>query len=222
VIVGLGNPGVEYERTRHNAGFLVIDALHRRRAAGDVPRGRFHALAVDATLGAGGQSARALLLKPTTYMNRSGLVVAEAVRFYKVSPAEELLVIVDDVDLPVGTMRLRASGGTGGHNGLADIAEKLGTDGYARLRIGVGREDVRRRPGDVLSRFPQEEWEAIQPVIEKAADAAEDWSVFGVTHAMNTFNASERRERSGSPDSEPTSDAGASAERADDENKDPS
>ncbi|RMH26497.1 MAG: aminoacyl-tRNA hydrolase [Planctomycetota bacterium] len=221
VIVGLGNPGPEYERTRHNAGFLVVDELARRRAPGGAPRGRFHALTYDATLRAGDESARALLLKPTTYMNRSGLAVAEAVRFYKLAPAEDLLVIVDDVDLPAGSIRLRAGGGTGGHNGLADIEQRLGTGGYARLRVGVGREGVRRRPGDVLARFSDDEWAAVAPAIERAADAAEDWAVAGVVHAMNTFNAPERPGRAARQDRPEThppgpGDAGASGETSKD------
>lgn len=222
MVVGLGNPGVEYERTRHNAGFLVVDALRRRRADRAIPRGRFHALAVDTELSASGGSARALLLKPTTYMNRSGLAVSEAVRFYKLQPTEDVLVIVDDVDLPVGSIRVRAVGGTGGHNGLADIAEKLGTDGYARLRVGVGCPGVRRRPGDVLARFSTEEWDAVQPAIERAADAAEDWAVLGVTHTMNTFNALERPALDETPEPESTPEAGAPAEPSEEPDKDQS
>lgn len=188
MIVGLGNPGVEYDRTRHNAGFMVVDLLRARRAPADVPRGRFHALTIDTTVSTPAGGARALLMKPTTYMNRSGLAVAEAVRFYKLQPADDLLVIVDDVDIPLGSIRLRASGGTGGHNGLADITDKLGTSDYARLRVGVGARGVGRRAGDVLARLNAEDWESIQPALQTAADAAEDWAVAGVTHAMNTFN----------------------------------
>lgn len=188
LIVGLGNPGIEYDRTRHNAGFMVVDRLRERRAPGAVAKGRFHAMTIDTSVSASGGEARALLMKPTTYMNRSGLAVAEAVRFYKLQPAEDVLILVDDVDLPVGTIRIRASGGTGGHNGLADITEKLGTPAYARLRIGVGARGVGRRASDVLARFNSDDWDTIQPVLETAADAAEDWAVLGVTHAMNTFN----------------------------------
>ena len=192
LIVGLGNPGSEYERTRHNAGYLVVDRLRDRRAPGAVARGRFHALSFDLALRERASESRALLLKPTMYMNRSGLSVAEAVRFYKVQPAEDVLVIVDDVALPVGALRMRASGGAGGHNGLADVSEKLGTESYARLRIGVGSPGIIPQKDYVLGRFSAEQWETVQPVLDRAADAAETWAVRGVIDAMNTFNAPER------------------------------
>lgn len=184
MIVGLGNPGLEYVRTRHNAGFLALDCLMRRHAAGAVPRGRFHALTVDVTIGA----EKCILVKPTTYMNRSGQAVAEAVRFYKLDPVDDLLVLVDDVALPVGSVRVRQQGSAGGHNGLFDIERLLGTDEYARCRIGIDGPGRIPQKDYVLGRFTDEQREAVEGAIEKSADAAEVWVERGVTSAMNTFN----------------------------------
>src|SRR5262249_18465845 len=135
-IVGLGNPGREYERTRHNAGFMVIDRLVQRNpsASGAPVKARFNAAVVETPIA--GQPC--LLVKPTTYMNRSGQSVGEVVRFYKLNLATDVLVIVDEVYLPCGTIRIRPGGGSAGHNGLTDIQRALGTDDYPRLRIGVG------------------------------------------------------------------------------------
>src|SRR5262252_4734629 len=138
LIVGLGNPGKDYDKTRHNAGYMVVYRLIARHAAGAPVKARFNAAAVEARLpGGGGADETCLLLKPTTYMNRSGQSIAEAVRFYKLDPASELMVILDDVALPSGTIRIRPGGGTGGHNGLEDIERLLGTDAYPRCRIGI-------------------------------------------------------------------------------------
>ncbi len=184
VIVGLGNPGVEYERTRHNAGFMALDRLADRHAVGGVPRGRFHALTLDADV----KGERCLLMKPTTYMNRSGLAVGEAIRFFKLDPSEDLLVIVDDVALPAGAIRVRARGSAGGHNGLDDIQRALGDDAYARIRIGVDPPGMARQRDYVLGRFSPDQVDRVEPALEKAADAAEQWATSGVTDAMNKFN----------------------------------
>ena len=122
LIVGLGNPGLQYDKTRHNAGFLVVDALAARHASGQIPKSRFNAVTLDAHIGA----EKVLLMKPTTYMNLSGKSVGEAVRFFKLEPSEDLIVIVDDIALPVGHTRVRKNGGSGGHNGLSDIDRVLG------------------------------------------------------------------------------------------------
>lgn len=185
LIVGLGNPGREYARTRHNAGFMAVDRLARRHAGGAVARGQFHAMTIDAAVPGAG---KCLLIKPTTYMNRSGLTVGEAVRFYKCSPAEDVLIIVDETALPVGTMRLRASGSAGGHNGLTDIERALGTSEYARLRIGVGEPEFAAKKDHVLGRFTDEEAETMGPALDRVCDAAECWAADGLTKAMNTFN----------------------------------
>ncbi len=187
LIVGLGNPGAQYERTRHNAGFLALDRLAQRHAAGVVARSKFHAATLESALGSGGQ--RCLLMKPLTFMNRSGLAVSEAVRFYKVDLATDLLVIVDDVYLPSGTIRLRGEGSAAGHNGLADIQRALGTDRWARCRIGVDTPGIVPQADYVLGRFTEEQWAAVGPAVDRSCDAAEVWGNQGLTAAMNRFNA---------------------------------
>lgn len=210
LIVGLGNPGTEYTKTRHNVGFMVVDRLAARSAPGEVPKGRFSSVAVEALLRAPGTPGeRALLLKPTTYMNRSGRAVQEALAFFKLDPARDLLVIVDEIYLPVGAIRLRASGSAGGHNGLTDVQRALGTDAYPRLRIGVGVQ-LPARTGDpdeppafgkpafmdqadfVLSRFTEEESPALESSLDRAARAAEVFAASGLEAAMNQFNAPEK------------------------------
>lgn len=188
IIVGLGNPGLEYERTRHNAGFLAVDRLADRHARGVAVRGRFQSGTVEATIG----GEKCLLMKPTTYMNRSGQTVAEAVRFFKASPNQDLLVITDDTALPSGSIRVRASGSSGGHNGLADVERLLGMDAYARLRIGIDAPGPAALHDYVLGRFTAEQWEAVSPALDLAADAAEVWVKSGVTAAMNRFNVRAR------------------------------
>lgn len=184
LIVGLGNPGAQYERTRHNAGFMALDRLAQRHAAGVVARSKFHSATLETSIG----DERCLLMKPLTYMNRSGLAVSEAVRFYKVDPAVDLFVIVDDVYLPAGTLRIRADGSTGGHNGLSDISRALGSDRWARCRIGVDAPGIIPQAEYVLGRFTEEQWPKVDDAIGRAADAAELWATKGVTAAMNRFN----------------------------------
>lgn len=196
LIVGLGNPGLEYEKTRHNAGFLVIDRLAARRAPGAIPRARFHAMALETDLPRAGKT---LLLKPTTYMNRSGLSVGDAVRFYKLDPACDLLVVVDDTALPAGALRIRQTGGAGGHNGLADIERALGGPGWTRLRIGVGAPGPARQRDYVLGRFSPEQWADMDPALDAAADAAETWAAEGATAAMNRFNERRKDDSAGDP-----------------------
>lgn len=186
LIVGLGNPGSQYEKTRHNAGFMAVDRLARRWASAEIPKGRFSALCVEAPV----KGERVLLMKPTTYMNLSGRSVAEAVGFYKLNPSSDLLVLVDDTALPSGAIRLRASGSAGGHNGLADIQQKLGTEVYPRLRIGVDACPPMMKLEDyVLGRFTTEQAALLEPALDKAADATETFIQHGITRAMNTFNA---------------------------------
>ena len=132
LIVGLGNPGARYENTRHNVGFWAIDELSRRSDTA-VRKIRFHALTADAVVGSQG----VLLMKPTTFMNLSGQAVGEAARFFKIPP-EHILILSDDVDLPLGKLRIRKSGSAGGHNGLKNIIQHLGTDQFPRLKLGVG------------------------------------------------------------------------------------
>jgi PTH1 family peptidyl-tRNA hydrolase len=185
LIVGLGNPGMQYDKTRHNAGFLAADALAQRHAAGQIPKSRFNAVTLDAIIG----TEKTLLMKPTTYMNLSGKAVGEAVRFFKLDPSEDLIVLVDDIALPVGHIRVRRRGGSGGHNGLSDIDRVLGGDDYVRVRIGVGSVPKMMNQADwVLSRFMSEESADLNAAITKAADAVECILDQGVVKAMNSFN----------------------------------
>ena len=184
LIVGLGNPGQQHEHTRHNVGFVVLDRLARRFAPGEIARGKFHGAVLDAQIN--GQ--RILLLKPTTFMNRSGQSVAEAVRFYQMEPDSSLLVVVDDVALACGIIRLRSDGGAGGHNGLADIEQKLATQDYSRLRIGVDAPGDIPQANYVLGRFRPDQQELVEPAMETAVDAAVCWALHGIDEAMNRFN----------------------------------
>ena len=190
LIVGLGNPGTEYENTRHNAGFMVLDELARRHAGGAVARGRFHAATLECMIG----YEKVMLAKPTTFMNRSGLTIGEAVRFYKLEPAEDMIVIVDDIYLPLGAIRMKPKGGDGGHNGLADVARAVGGDAYPRLRLGVDSQPKgASQVGYVLGRFTQEQSETLTSALKRAADAVECWVSSGLSEAMNKFNTPEEK-----------------------------
>jgi PTH1 family peptidyl-tRNA hydrolase len=184
LIVGLGNPGPGYVDTRHNVGFDVLDRLARRWAPGEVARSKFHGVLIDGLF----RDHRVLLLKPTTYMNRAGLSVAEAVRFYRLDPAEALLVIVDDVALACGLIRLRPGGGPGGHNGLADIEQKLATSDYTRMRIGIDPPGEIPQKDYVLGRFRPDQLERVAPALDEAVEAAACWVVHGCQETMNRFN----------------------------------
>ena len=185
LIVGLGNPGAQYERTRHNAGFMAVDVLANRFASGQIPKSRFHAVTLDTIIG----TEKVILMKPTVYMNRSGQSVGEAIRFFKLDPQEDLIVLVDDIALPVGHIRVRKRGGTGGHNGLSDIDRILGGEDYPRVRIGVGNVPKFMNQADwVLSKFMKEEQGDVQRSVEAAAKACECILEDGMTKAMNAFN----------------------------------
>ena len=192
LIVGLGNPGATYEKTRHNAGFLAVDRLASRHAGGQAARARFQSLTLDVSLP--GCSDRAMLMKPLTYMNLSGQAVAEAARFFKVE-AEDVFVLVDDIALDCGSIRVRGSGGAGGHNGLSSIARCLGTDGYPRCRIGVDAPGRVPQADYVLSRFSPEQWGLMEGSLAAAAEAAETWASKGLDAAMNRFNVREKAPR---------------------------
>jgi PTH1 family peptidyl-tRNA hydrolase len=183
LVAGLGNPGREYRGTRHNVGFEVVDLVRTRHGL------EFEAAPADAVQArwrTGGEVV--LLVKPLSFMNLSGPPIAELARYYRVSLAD-LLIVSDDVNLPLGRLRLRANGSEGGHNGLRSVADALGTDDYARLRIGVGRGDARRDLADhVLARFEKDEQSGIEGAIARAADAVESWTHQSFDTVMNAFN----------------------------------
>ncbi len=181
LIVGLGNPGGRYSGTRHNVGFEVVDRLAARHRI-DMNAERFHAWFGMGDIG----SERAVLMKPTTFMNRSGDAILSAVRFYKLEPGD-LLVVADDLALPLGRLRVRARGSAGSHNGLQDVIDRLGSDEWCRLRIGIGSA-VGDPAAYVLGRFAPEEMPVIKSALDWAADAVESWMGEGVERAMNRFN----------------------------------
>jgi PTH1 family peptidyl-tRNA hydrolase len=184
LIVGLGNPGAEYAHTRHNAGFLVTDRLAERWRAGWTYEKKFNArLAKTERAGR-----RILLCQPQTYMNNSGEAVGAVAEFYRVA-VSRLLVIVDDADLPLGHLRLRPGGSSGGHHGLESIESRLSTREYARLRVGIGRQNgAREITGYVLGRFSSTEAELVAKVLTAASDQAESWLEAGIQKAMSQFN----------------------------------
>ncbi|MBK9120270.1 MAG: aminoacyl-tRNA hydrolase [Phycisphaerales bacterium] len=195
LIAGLGNPGPRYAETRHNVGYDVADELARRWRC-DLSRfdRDFEGLVGEAQVG----TERVLLLKPLTFMNLSGRSVAAVCRFYRLPPTE-VLVVHDDLDLPVGQLRLRASGSAGGQKGLADILRHFGTQEVARLRIGIGKA-LRAPASDfVLSRFLPDERPVIDATVALAAEAAEAWVRRGIATAMNEFNRRRDEERGSSP-----------------------
>ena len=182
LVAGLGNPGREYERTRHNIGWLVLDELARRQ--GGSWKSKFSGALAEVRLG----DLRLALLKPETYMNESGRSVAAAARYFKVEP-ESLLVVHDDVDLEPGRLQARLGGGLAGHNGLRSLARDLGTQEFLRLRIGVGRPgrgDPRSVSDWVLSSFAPEE--DVDALVSRAADAVETIANEGLEAAQARFN----------------------------------
>jgi PTH1 family peptidyl-tRNA hydrolase len=182
LVVGLGNPGPRYRDTRHNVGFWVVDELARRWEVADGWRERDEALVVR-------KPGSAILAKPLTFMNLSGFAISRLVGFFQIDLVD-MLVIVDEAALPLGRLRARPHGSAGGHNGLKSIIEQLGTDEFARLRIGVGRGDSRRDLADhVLSKFDPDERETIEAAVLRAADASEMFVSEGIGRVMNTFNA---------------------------------
>lgn len=184
LIVGLGNPGARYEGTRHNMGFLVVDALARRAGVG-INRERF-----DALLGRGEISEVSVILaKPLTFMNLSGRSVAQIARYFDIG-AEDILVVHDDMDFPVGDVRIKAGGGAGGHKGLLSIIDQLGGADFARVRVGIGRPpESGTAERYVLERFSEEEKQMLDSAVERAGDAVIAVVSSGVHAAMNRFNA---------------------------------
>ena len=186
LIAGLGNPGAEYEKTRHNTGFMTLDLLAARLQV-KVSKERFKALTAQADFG--GQ--RLFLMKPLTYMNASGIAIEAAAHFYKIPP-ERVLVLFDDISLPVGKLRIRKNGSAGGHNGLKSIIARLGGENFPRIRIGIG---AKPHPDYdlaawVLSTFSASEEKALAVSLKNAADAALSIIDYGVPETANRFNGS--------------------------------
>ena len=184
LVVFLGNPGLRYEGTRHNAGFMAADAFSRKHNV-RISRARFRALTAQCSIGGD----QVLLMKPQTYMNLSGEAVGQAARFYKIPP-EHILVLSDDITLPIGALRIRTRGSSGGHNGLKNIIEVLGTDAFPRIRIGVGSPP---HPDYdtidwVLSVFRDQDAEDMAEAASRAADAAECYIAEGPEKAMNRYS----------------------------------
>jgi len=186
LVVGLGNPGPEYDNTRHNVGFEVADRVARRWGdpAAQVARNKFSGLLLEAMI----EEQKMLLLKPLTFMNLSGQAISEAINFYKLKPEEDLMVIVDDTALPCGSIRLKPGGGSGGHNGLSDTSQRLGTDAWARLRIGIDAPGEIPLTNYVLGRFRPDQKTLVDSSLDNAADAVAVWARQGLETAMNQFN----------------------------------
>jgi len=185
LIVGLGNPGRQYQGTRHNIGTMIlVELASRGKNAEAKPKNRFQGETIEVKIG----DEQVLLLSPTTYMNRSGLSVSEAIRFYKL-PLENLLVLCDDLNLPFGKIRLRTAGSSGGQKGLQDIIEKLATDQFCRLRFGIDRPfGVMSSADYVLSKFFPDEQKKLPDLRIEAANAVECWVKFGPQETMNRYN----------------------------------
>jgi len=185
LIVGLGNPGEAYAGTRHNAGFLVVESLAGRWQAKWTMEKKFQSRVARVE-----RDGRQLYLcQPQTYMNASGEAVGNLIGYYRVMVAK-LMVVVDDADLPLGEIRLRARGSSGGHHGLESIEQRLATQEFARLRIGIGRavSDGRRITNHVLGKFSADETKLLGKILARAADQVECWLTAGIETAMNQFN----------------------------------
>lgn len=184
MIVGLGNPGPQYARTRHNLGFLAVERIADRLGA-SASREKHQGLVAEA----GHAGRKILLVKPLTYMNRSGDCVAPLAR-NKIHDPAHLLVLVDDVALPLGRLRARAGGGTGGHNGLKSLVERLGTPDFHRMRMGVGAHGAGQDLADhVLAKFHPDEWPEVERMLDRAVEAALCWVERGIEETMNRHNA---------------------------------
>jgi len=188
LIVGLGNPGAEYASTRHNIGFQIVETLAQRWQIAWKTESGWNGLVAKTSAGA-------FLLKPLTYMNRSGNSVQTVSHFYKIPPSR-LLVIVDDLALPLGKLRLRATGSAGGHNGIQSIIDRMGTADFARLRVGIGSASG-SMVSHVLGKFRPEERTEVEIAIQTAVDAVECTLRSGLTAAMNQFNTSNSKKSEG-------------------------
>ncbi|MEX2548058.1 MAG: aminoacyl-tRNA hydrolase [Chloroflexota bacterium] len=211
IVVGLGNPGRQYEETRHNVGWMVLDRLAERAGWTGHARARDAA----ATVYGRYKGLDLMLVKPTTYMNLSGVAVRKVLARQR-APLDDLLVVVDDFDLPLGKIRLREKGSAGTHNGLRSIIAELGNQDFARLRVGIGQPS-REAIDHVLTRFTKSEQRVLDVVIDAAADAVEDWARLGTYRAANKWNAWSASEADGTPTSgpQPTADEGRTVDPSD-------
>lgn len=186
LVVGLGNPGREYANTRHNIGFRCVDALAARHSLSFEDKKKSKAKIALGSI----QGQRVLLAKPQTYMNLSGSAVQGLAAFYQIPPAQ-MMVIFDDLDLPVGTLRIRSKGGSGGHKGVTNIIQRLGTQGFSRIRVGIGRPDTPVDPASyVLQPFEGSDEVEIAEAVERVILAVETWLTDGIDLAMNRYNGS--------------------------------
>lgn len=183
-VIGLGNPGAEYELTRHNAGFIAVDHLVEE-FGGEFRRTRWKGLAARTSVG----RTDIMAAKPHTFMNLSGYFVSPFINYYRI-PAGDTLVVHDEMDLPLGRIRLGRGGGAAGHRGISSIVEQLGTQDFPRLRIGVGKpRGSGPAVGHVLSTFGQDEWDVFAEVVKRCVDVMAVWLEKGITEAMNQYNS---------------------------------
>lgn len=185
LVVGLGNPGERYSRTRHNVGFDVLDQVARTNHA-STWQAKFDGQLAECMV----ENEKVLLLKPMTFMNRSGQAVRKLVDFYKL-PLADILLVCDDLNLPLGRLRVRRGGSSGGQNGLKDVFAHLGTDEVARLRVGIGSKGAMDAVDHVLAEFRPAERALVQDSVIDAGRAVESWCVHGIETAMNRFNVRE-------------------------------
>jgi len=182
IVVGIGNPGKKYARSRHNVGFMVADRLAERHGLGPWRR-RFHAKAVEGRVG----GEKILLMKPETYVNETGRALSEAVAWCRTAP-QDIMVVCDDFNLPRGRLRVRGGGSSGGHNGLKSVLDSLGAEDVPRLRIGIGVERQSDDKDFVLSSFAADEWPTVEETVDRAACALEEWLERGVESCQNIYN----------------------------------
>jgi peptidyl-tRNA hydrolase, PTH1 family len=189
LVAGLGNPGREYERNRHNVGFLVADLLAGRTGSRFGRHRRAVAEVAEARLGTGMDAPAIVLVKPMTYMNLSGGPVVGLANFYKI-PADRIIAVHDELDLPYGVLRAKLGGGEGGHNGLRSMSQSLSTKDYHRVRFGIGRPPGRQDPADyVLSDFSPAERKELEFLVDRSADIVESIITHGLEHTQNVFHA---------------------------------
>ena len=181
VIAGLGNPGKEYASSRHNAGYMAVEYLAGKLNT-KLNKLKFNSVYGDTSI----NGEKVMLVKPVTYMNKSGIAIAEIVKFYKISTSN-LIVIYDDIDIPLGALRIRPSGSAGTHNGMKSIVDSIGSE-FPRIRIGIGRNEEMDLADFVLQKFSRNEKDIVTPIIEKAAEAAVEIIENGIDSAMQKFN----------------------------------